>query len=80
MENFITYENGIIEQFKTHAGAASFHYADDSTKEWGLAKKHVRECQRMLEDYPEYRDAFLTIAKKQLCAGEISNGYEGEKE
>lgn len=29
-----------LEQFAHHARMASFHFADDTTKEWGAASRH----------------------------------------
>lgn len=68
--------NEIIETFKKEAGSASFHYADDSCREWGQAKKCVKNCHEMYAQHPEYKEEFNEIAKRQLCATEILKGSE----
>jgi len=66
----------IIEDFRKNASSASYHYADDSCREWGHAKECVRKCRELLHNHPEHREEFLEIAKTQLCAGEITKGYK----
>lgn len=35
--------------FRKAAGSASYHHADDSGKEWHLARPYVEECQRLYD-------------------------------
>jgi hypothetical protein len=41
--------NATVIAFRKAAGFASYHHADDSGKEWHLAKPHVAECQRLFD-------------------------------
>ena len=66
----------ILDEFKKKASSASYHYADDSCKEWGQAKSCVRICRDILKNYPEYRADLIKIANKQLCALEITKGFD----
>lgn len=58
--------NDLVEKFKTLAGQASFHYADDSCKEWGQARECEYECRYLWERHPELRKEFEKIMAKQL--------------
>lgn len=42
-------EDDLIEEFKDAAGHASFHHADDSGKEWDLAKTYEQRCQEIYD-------------------------------
>lgn len=42
-------EDGLIQEFKDAAVHASFHHADDSGKEWGLAKPYEQRCQEIYD-------------------------------
>jgi len=66
----------VLDEFKKKASSASYHYADDSGKEWRLARGCVSICRDMLKNYPEYRDDLIKIAKTQLCASEITRGFD----
>lgn len=33
-------EDIVLDEFRIHAAAASTHYADDTMREWDLAKKY----------------------------------------
>ena len=66
----------VLEFFEKKASSASYHYADDSGKEWGKARGCVRICRDILKNYPEYRADLIEIAKTQLCASEITKGFD----
>ena len=48
----------ILEDFKTAASSASYHYADDSGGEWGIARQKKAECLRLYRkaDYETRQD------------------------
>lgn len=51
-----------IAPFTAAASMASFHYADDTGREWGFARRHERECQRLYDEAsPELRAAIEAI-------------------
>lgn len=39
-----------VRAFCKAAGSASYHHADDSGREWHLAKPHQAECQRIYDE------------------------------
>ena len=45
-----------IEDFWRLARKASFHFADDTTKEWHLGSSAEKEACAMLRRNPEWRD------------------------
>jgi hypothetical protein len=49
--------------FRKAAGSASYHYADDSGKEWHLAKPYVAECQRLFDAAEDAVRAYLIRIK-----------------
>lgn len=53
----------ILEDFKSAGMQASFHYADDSGKEWGRARTLQNEAMQMYRDNPDLQDEMKTIAK-----------------
>ncbi len=42
-----------IIAFRKEAGHASYHFADDSAREWGEAYAHQHECQRLYDEADE---------------------------
>lgn len=52
-----------VDEFKRAGMDASYHYADDSTKEWGLARKAEREALRLFDAHPEHQDEMREVAK-----------------
>jgi len=58
--------NEIIEQFNKHASSASYHYADDSCKEWGSADKELALALKLFDDNPDLQDEMRELAKGQL--------------
>jgi hypothetical protein len=49
--------------FVEAANSASYHHADDSAREWHLAKPHERECQRLYDEADEAVKAHLRAIK-----------------
>ena len=68
--------NSIVEEFKKCASSVSFHYADDSCKEWGLAKKGKKAVFKLWDDNPELHDEMLEVMSKQLWAREFKSDLE----
>lgn len=56
----------ILEKFAKHARAASYHYADDSCKEWGLAKQQLDAALQLFDGHPELQAEMREAAKDEL--------------
>ena len=56
-------EDDLIEEFRDAAGHASFHHADDSGKEWGLAKPYEQRCQEIYDAADEALKSRLMAIK-----------------
>lgn len=54
--------NDVLTEFKRLGAKASFHYADDSCKEWDLAYGAEREALRLYDEHPELEDEMREIA------------------
>ena len=46
----------IIEQFLKHGNSASFHYADDSGREWAAARLDEYEAMQLYMDNPDMQE------------------------
>ena len=46
----------IIEEFLFHGNSASFHFADDSTGEWGQGRRDQHAAMQIFMDNPELQD------------------------
>lgn len=55
-----------IEEFKKYANAASFHYADDSCKEWDEASRCENKAMQIYYANPEHQKEMASIGKSQL--------------
>jgi hypothetical protein len=53
----------LLEKFREDGMQASFHYADDSCKEWGNANRLERECLKVFDNNPELQDEMRVIAE-----------------
>jgi hypothetical protein len=53
----------ILQEFKEYGDNASFHFADDSGREWQLAYADERKAREMLTLYPDLHEDFVKIAK-----------------
>ena len=61
----------VIQQFEKHARACSYHYADDSGKEWGLAREEKAKALELFDTHPDLQLEMRKIADSQLWAGEF---------
>jgi hypothetical protein len=55
-----------LDQFKAYGMSASFHYADDTCKEWDLADRDKRNALRMFDRHLRLQPAMREIAKHFL--------------
>jgi hypothetical protein len=58
--------NDILQQFKDHGMSASFHYADDTCKEWALASRRESAAMKLFDSHPELQDEMRVIASDFL--------------
>ena len=58
--------NTLIELFKKHAKQASFHYADDTCKEWNLAREEKKMALKIFDENPELQTELRELAKNEL--------------
>lgn len=56
----------ILDKFYTLGNNASYYYADDNCKEWGLAKQLEKQAVGLYNDHPELREQMERIAKEFL--------------
>ena len=56
-------EMDILENFKELGEKASYHYADDSGKEWSLGNKAKLECLEIFDANPDLHNTMRAIAK-----------------
>lgn len=52
----------ILEEFKKAGLDASYHYADDTGKEWHFAYPLVSKCMKLAKEYPELHTEMAEIA------------------
>ena len=52
-----------LERFKELGEKASYHYADDSGKEWSLGNKAKLECLEIYDANPDLHNTMRAIAK-----------------
>jgi hypothetical protein len=53
----------VVIAFRKAASSASYHYADDSAREWHLAKSYKEECQKLYDDAEEPLKSYLMRIK-----------------
>lgn len=59
--------NNTVQQFKHNVSMASYHHADDSTKEWAKAKAYERKAREIFESADdETKEELRKIAKGEL--------------
>lgn len=56
----------ILAEFDSLGGTASFHYADDSGKEWGQGDILKAQALKLVLAHPELRDRFLKVGQRFL--------------
>ena len=71
-------EQEILEEFKKAGLDASFHYADDTGKEWHLAYPLVDKCMKLAKEHVELHPEMVEIAKHFIFL--MSFKKEGEIE
>ncbi len=59
-------EKSIIDLFKEFGNKASYHFADDSTGEWGLAQAAKDQALKLFDDNPGLQSKMREIAKDFL--------------
>ena len=52
----------ILEEFKMHGMKASYHYADDSGREWHLASREKSAALDLFDANPELQDKMREIS------------------
>ena len=53
----------IVDVFRYVGDKASYHYADETTKEWGLARKMEKIALMIFDACPEHRATMREVAK-----------------
>lgn len=53
----------VLQQFKDLGQSASFHFADDSGKEWDLAWRDQRAAELLFQQHPDLQAEMVAIAK-----------------
>lgn len=56
----------VLQQFEDLGNTASFHFADDSGREWDAAWKAKRAAELLFQQHPDLQDEMITIAKRFL--------------
>lgn len=56
----------VIDLFRSLAGSASYHYADDTGKEWGDAARDEYDARNLYKNHPELKEDFDMIMRNQL--------------
>ena len=59
-------DSDVIKEFQRLANSASFHYADDSGREWPLGKADENEAMRLYHGYPHLQSEMDCIGNMQL--------------
>jgi len=59
-------ETETLIEFQRHASRASYHYADDSCKEWGLAKQEKDAAIKLFDDNPSMQNEMREMASGEL--------------
>jgi hypothetical protein len=57
-----------LKEFTHYGMQASYHYADDSAKEWGLAREAVSKAMLIYRAHPECREEMRAAGKEFLWA------------
>jgi len=70
--------NDTLIKFKRHASRASYHYADDSCKEWGLVKQDKDVALKLFDDNPAMQDEMREMAAGELWSLNSERPLKGE--
>ena len=65
----------ILKDFESACDSASYHFADDTGKEWGTAQNYVAKAKDIASANPEYMTEYLEILKDQLVSQRDIFGY-----
>lgn len=68
-----------LEQFKQHGNQASYHYADDSCKEWRLADAEKAKALAVFDANPSDQEQMRAVARGFLWAHELTQLRPAEK-
>ena len=63
--------NNIVMQFRDLGDKASYHYADDSGSEWGLADDEKRMALALFDANPELQQEMREVARGFLWSLEL---------
>ena len=63
MTTYVPLENETLEQFRSYGRTASYHYADDTTSEWGAARRAEGKALSLFDNNPELQPEMREIAK-----------------
>jgi len=58
--------NDILTKFIHHAHLASYHYADDTCREWDLAKQDKDAALKIFDDNPDMQDEMRKLASIEI--------------
>lgn len=61
-----------LARFKEHGDRASYHYADDSAKEWGLANVEKRKALAIFDANKDLQPQMREIARGFLWGHELN--------
>ena len=61
----------ILAEFDSLGGTASYHYADDSGKEWRAGDRLKEQALALVKAHPELRDGFLRIGQRFLWSFDL---------
>ena len=56
----------ILTKFESLGLSASFHFADDSGKEWSIAHKEQSEAIALYKQHPELQERMMELSKQFL--------------
>lgn len=59
-------DQAVIEEFRMLGLAASFHYADDTTKEWAMADAQKKKALKIFDDNPHLHEHMRVISAQFL--------------
>lgn len=65
------HENPVVEEFRKHGSTASYHYADDSTSEWGAGKRAECKALELFDNNPELQNEMRVISSRFLWSLEM---------
>ena len=58
-----------ITEFSEKLGSASFHFADDSCKEWGIGYRQQAEAREIRKAFPQLGEIFDSVNAWNLAKG-----------